>query len=161
MPATDIHWPADIVPAEAAVFGHNEYLMRASPSAVWAWLIRAGAWERWYSNCKRLRFRDGARGPDLSLGVRFTWITFGVPVDCTVTEFEPEYCLAWRGGGAGASGYHGWVIDPTPEGCRVVTEEAQTGLVPRLGAPLLRRLLVRAHQNWLECLADKASAGPP
>jgi hypothetical protein len=92
---------------------------------------------------------------------RFTWTTFNVRVDTTVVECVPSERLAWRGKTVGGTGYHGWVIERTAAGCRVVTEETQRGIVPSLARWYLRRGLLTQHQRWLEGLARAAVAGMP
>lgn len=72
-----------------------------------------------------------------------------------VTEFAPARRLAWSGSGPAAAGYHRWILTPTADGgCLVVTEEVQTGLLPRLAAGRLRRSLHTNHQRWLEGLVE-------
>ena len=154
-----VRWPAGLAPSRAAVYAHNELDIAASPDAVWAWLIAAPRWPELYANCKRLRIVDG--GDRLANGTRFTWWTFGVPVDTTVDGFEPHRYLAWTGRGLGARGHHVWLIAPTAAGCRVVTEETQVGFAPRVLAPWLRGALVRQHQRWLDGFARAAALGSP
>ena len=155
-----VRWPADAAPQGAAVYTYNEIDVAAPPAAVWAWLVRAPAWPSYYGNASNVRFPDGG-GPDLALGTRFTWRTFGVNVETTVTEWVPNERLAWRGKTLGGTGHHGWVIEPTAAGCHVVTEETQRGIVPMLGQWFLRRGLLTQHQRWLEGLKRMAESGPP
>lgn len=155
-----IRWPAGFEPSSCPVHTVNELTIDAPIEAAWAWLVRAGRWSEWYSNCKRLRFESGS-GPDLALATRFTWVTFGVRVDTTVREFEPPQRLAWEGRGLGARGYHAWLLRPTGRGCHVVTEEVQAGLAPSLARVGIRRGLLHYHQRWLEGLARRAEGGPP
>jgi hypothetical protein len=84
-----------------------------------------------------------------------------VRVETTVTECMAPERLAWRGKTFGGTGYHGWVIQRTAGGCRVITEETQRGIVPSLGRWFLRRGLLRQHQKWLEGLARVAARGVP
>lgn len=44
-------------------------------------------------------------------------------------------------------------------GCRVITEECQNGLVPKLAWWYLRPMLLRGHQNWVESLKRVAEGG--
>ncbi len=157
---TTVRWPDDARPEGAALHAVNVLEAEVTPEAVWPWLVRAARWSEWYANCRNLRF-EGGSGPDLHLGDHFTWRTFGVPVATVVTELVPFERLAWRGRGLGATGYHAWVIERAGTGVRLITEETQRGLVPRLGHPLLRRGLHRWHQRWLEGLARVARLGPP
>jgi len=153
-------WPAGLHPDEAPVYTRNALDISAPPGIVWTWLVRAARWPEWYGNCKNLKFVSEP-GPDLKPGTVFEWTTFGVRVRTRVEEFEPPSRLAWLGTGPGARGYHGWLIERTGEGCRVVTEETQRGIVPSLGRWFLQRALLRQHQIWLEGLARLARSGPP
>ncbi len=153
-------WPDGSGPNGAPVYTYNELDVAAPPERVWAWLVRVTAWPSYYDNASNVRFVDGG-GPDLALGTRFTWTTFNVTVDTTVTECEPHARLAWRGKTVGGGGYHGWVLLPSASGCRVVTEETQRGIVPSLGRWFLRRGLLTQHQRWLEGLARVAPGGMP
>ncbi len=153
-------WPADSRPEGAPVYTWNAIDVAAPPAPVWAWLVRAPRWPEYYDNASNVRFVAGG-GPDLTLGSRFTWTTFNVTVDTTVTECVAPERLAWRAKTFGGGGYHGWVIQPTASGCRVITEETQRGLVPSLGRWFLRRGLLTQHQRWLEGLARVAPGGMP
>jgi hypothetical protein len=155
-----VRWPADARPEGAPVYTYNELEVASPPERVWAWLVRATAWPSYYGNASNVRFVEGA-APDLRLGTRFTWTTFNVRVDTTVTELVPNERLAWRGKTLGGTGYHGWVIAPAPSGCRVVTEETQRGIVPSVARWYLRRGLLSQHQRWLEGLARVAAGELP
>ncbi|GAB4202046.1 MAG: SRPBCC domain-containing protein [Roseiflexaceae bacterium] len=157
---SQVLWPVDLRPDQADLYAVNSLRIAAAPEAVWAWLVRAASWPQWYANCRRLVFEDGP-GPDLRLGTRFSWTTFGARVHTTVEEYVPAQRLAWRGQGLGAEGYHGWVILPQPGGCLVITEEVQRGLVPRVARFLLQPAMLRQHQRWLEGLVAQAQSGPP
>ncbi len=161
MASPKINWPDGLRPSEAPVYTYNELTIPAQPAVVWAWLIRAAWWPQWYGNCHDVRFVAGD-GPDLGPDTHFTWKTFGLRVETVVKTFSPHEQLAWYGTGLlGAYGYHAWVIEPTADGCHVITEETQSGLIPSLGRLYLRRELLREHQNWLEGLAQMARQGLP
>ena len=122
-----VRWPAGMEPEGAPVYAYNELEMESVPEAVWAWLVRATLWPTWYSNARRVRIEG--EGQDLAKGLSFSWVTFGVPVKTRIEEWEPNERLAWSGEGLGFRGYHGWVIERTDTGCKVVTEETQRGAV--------------------------------
>jgi hypothetical protein len=131
---------------------------------VWRHLVRAEAWPEWFADCGSVRIEAGTRptsGPhaELGLGTRFRWTVLHVPVVTTVEECEPPTRLAWSGSGLGARAYHGWIIEPTPAGCRVVTEETQRGIGPSLLRWVLRPLLLYSQRRWLADLARVATAG--
>jgi hypothetical protein len=77
-----------------------------------------------------------------------------------VLVFEPPHELGWDAHGL-LFAYHGWLIEPDGAGCRVITEETQNGIVPRLAWWYLGPMLKRCHQNWIESQKSKAEAGEP
>jgi hypothetical protein len=127
---------------------------------VFAWLVHAERWPEWYGQCSRVRILAGP-APALGVGTRFRWTVLGVPVETVVEECDPPRRLAWSGTGLGAAAYHSWDVVPTPEGCRVVTEETQRGVGPSLLRAVLRPLLRYTQVRWLADLARTAVASPP
>lgn len=122
----NIHWPADVNPAKADAFVHNEIYIKASAKVVWENLVQAGEWPNWYSNSADIKI-EGSDAGQLQAGSVFTWKTFGFPIDSQVHEFVPGSRLGWYGGGTGIRAYHTWLIVPKGNGCEVVTEESQVG----------------------------------
>ena len=133
--SSQILWPNHYEPANCPVHVRNELAIAYPPEKVWAWLIRAQLWPTWYPNSANIQFLSG-QPPDLALGTKFRWKTFGVTIKSTVLEFAPYERLAWDAHGKGLDAYHAGLIQKTGEGCNVVTEEIQNGLVARLGKML-------------------------
>jgi uncharacterized protein YndB with AHSA1/START domain len=159
--AMSIVWPARFDPRRAPVHVRNEIRIDAECDRVWAWLIRAQAWPSWYPNAHGLRFEHG-HPPDLQLGTRFRWHTFGVRITSTVQEFVPPFRIGWDARGPGVDAYHAWLLEPDPRrGCRVLTEETQHGFLARLGHVLLPHRMYQGHALWLDRLRDQASRGLP
>jgi hypothetical protein len=142
-------WPTGYAPAEAALHVANSTACSAPAEAVWAWLVRPDRWHRFYGNARRIHPVDGP-WPELGLGSRFRWVTFGAPAISTVTEFQPPHRLAWSGGTLGVRAYHVWLLTPAGTGCHITTEETQRGPAARMLAPALRLMLSRQHQRWVE-----------
>jgi uncharacterized protein YndB with AHSA1/START domain len=155
-----IQWPSDFTPEAAPVAVRNEIEIAAPPERVWAWLIRATSWPTWYLNSKRVRRLNGT-GPDLTLGTRFHWWTFGLPITSEVREFVQNERLAWDASGPGVRAYHAWRLSPTPKGCHVLTEETQHGWAAQLNAFLMPKRMYEGHELWLESLRAKAEQGMP
>ena len=149
-----IRWPEAYAPGRVAASVSNEVLIAAPPQRVWEILIRAAEWPAWYPNSLSVDIDGG--GPDLSLGARFTWRTFGVRVTSTVREFTPFERIAWDGSAALLDVYHAWLIEPRDAGCRVLTEENQNGLVARAQAMFMPNRMFRGHRLWLERLKAMA-----
>jgi uncharacterized protein YndB with AHSA1/START domain len=153
MPPLWNRWPDDLGPDRSPVYTCNELEIEATPEAVWAHLIDAEAWPKFYANARDVRV-DGA-GALLAPGTVFTWKTFGLRVKTRVEVFEPPTALAWRGDQRIGRGMHTWTLEPTGSGCRVVTEEAQGGALPSIGRWYIRGALLRWHQRWLEGLSER------
>jgi uncharacterized protein YndB with AHSA1/START domain len=152
-------WPSGFEPENSSVYARNEIAIAAPAERVWRWLIRAARWPDWYSNSGRVKFLSGPE-PDLAAGTEFRWKTFGAIVRSKVLVFEPPHELGWDARGV-LRAYHGWLIEPATNGCRVVTEECQNGIVPSLAWWYLRPMLLRGHQNWVESLQRVAEGGEP
>jgi len=148
-------------PATTVVHARNEIEIGASPQRVWRWLVRGELWPQWCGNCASFTFTDGREGPDLAGGRKFNWRTFAKPVRSIVLVFEPFRELGWDARAIGLYAYHGWTLEESDAGCRVVTEETQRGLLPMIARWYLRRMLVRGHQGWLEDLRRVTEAGDP
>ena len=154
-----IHWPERYAPEKVAVRVSNEIAIAAPPATVWAWLIRASRWPAWYPNSSNVEIEGGAA--ELSPGATFAWRTFGVAVRSTVLEFVSNERIGWDGAGLMMDVYHAWLIEPSAGGCRVLTEEHQNGLGPRLQALVMPQRMFNGHALWLERLKAKAEAGAP
>jgi hypothetical protein len=144
-------FPAGQRPEESPIFARNELFIAAPAERIWEHLVRAASWPDFYDNAKDIDIEGGS--PDLALGTKFHWTTFGVRVHTTIGEFIPGRRLSWSGHALGSTAFHGWVITPVEGGCMVVTEETQQGFVPSVGRLFLRRGLLKWHQRWLEGLA--------
>jgi hypothetical protein len=155
-----IRWPNHFDPHNVPIHVRNEIEIAAPAEIVWAWLIRAQQWPNWYKNASNVRFLEGSP-PDLALGTRFTWKTFGIGIDSRVQEFVPFERIAWNGNAIGIHVYHAWLILRTLSGCKVITEESQHGVIARLSAKLFPNRMWKYHQIWLENLNRNALQGLP
>jgi len=154
-----INWPAKYSPEKTRVHIKNELEMDAKAEMAWAWLVRAPLWPTWYANSSNVVIEGG--GPDLRAGSTFYWRTFGASLTSKVEEFEPLERLAWSARGSGIDAYHAWLIEPTPSGCQVLTEETQNGWLVRVNSTLRPNHTHRWHQTWLEGLRAQAQKGAP
>jgi uncharacterized protein YndB with AHSA1/START domain len=154
-----IKWPDKFSPNRTAVHVRNEIDISAVPEVVWNWLVRADLWPTWYSNSSNVNIVGG--GSELKAGTNFTWRTFGINLKSKVEEFEPPERLAWSAYSFGVQAYHAWLIQKTPSGCHVTTEENQNGMMARLSSIFRQNNMSHYHQLWLERLRAKAISGPP
>ena len=153
-------WAAGFGPESSSVYARNEIVIAAPAERVWRWLIRAAKWPEWYSNSANVSFLSG-EPPDLALGTEFRWKTFGATITSRVIVFEPPLELVWDAHGV-LDANHGWIIEAdSGGGCRVITEECQNGILPKLAWWYLRPMLLRGHQKWIESLKRVAESGDP
>lgn len=157
IPDPRIVWPASHTPASAAVFAQNGIDIDASPEQVWSLLIDCVAWPKWYRHCSDVTILRG--GPQLTNQSQFRFKTLGFYFEPTIECFQPHRALSWSAKGpAGTSGAHAWYIAPRPGGCRVITEEAQKGLLLAIIGGQTRRRLLACHEDWLRALKSLAEA---
>lgn len=74
-------------------------------------------------------------------------------------EFIPQERLAWDAKALGVDAYHAWTLQPGTDGCRVLTEETQHGLVATVSHRLMPGRMHKYHQIWLEAL-ERQARGP-
>ena len=156
-PDPEIPWPQNHAPASAVVFAHNSVEIDASPQRVWDLLIDCVAWPRWYKRCSDVSMLKG--GSRLEAGAKFRFMTLRTYFEPDVATFDACRMLIWSAKGPlGTSGSHAWHIKPTATGCRVVTEEVQTGLLLRFVGGRIRGELVASHEDWVQSLKRLSEA---
>lgn len=152
-----IHFPPKYHPDNSPIFVHNEIEISAKPETVWNELIHAYHWNSYYKNAKGVRFLNNDT-QQLQADTQFKWTTFDMPLKSSVKEFDPFERLAWEALGFGIEAYHGWLIVPTAEGCKVITQETQHGFACRIGAIIFPNRMEKQHQLWLEGLKNTVEA---
>jgi Polyketide cyclase / dehydrase and lipid transport len=155
-----ISWPEEHTPERSAFHAVNELRIPAEPEVVFAWICRPDLWPTYYSNAKFIKHLGGP-WPEVELGSRFRWWSFGAFVTSQVVDYASPERIAWDAKVLGGRGYHGWVLQSEPDGTFVRTEETQKGPGIQVVKPALRPMMVRLHQRWLEGLAKVAAEGPP
>jgi hypothetical protein len=155
-----IVWPPGQSPASARVFAQNTIEIAATPEIVWSLLVNCVDWPSWYKHCADVSMPSG--GIVLAAHSKFRFKTLRFYFEPEVTVFEPVRMLVWSAKGpAGTSGAHAWLIEPTPGGCRVITEEAQKGLLLAVIGSHTQGVLLQSHQEWLRALKALAEARQP
>lgn len=145
----DIHWPAGFSPAEADLFAHNETDIDASCAIVWRHIAAAGDWSQWYPNGTHVTLPAGTKA--LEARTVFQWRTFGFDLESKIVEFEPIKRMGWFGYTPGKTPnfYHTWYLQPSSDGCHVVTEEVGRGPDARSFRQADEATLHRGHDLWL------------
>lgn len=162
-----IIWPDSYLPGTTENFASNETIVAGLAVAdVWPQLDNTDAWPTYYSNASEIRFHDGS-GPRLSAGARFSFKTFGFPVEAEVTEYTPPADgqparVAWHGWVEGDAAsrldvHHAWLFEDLPGGrVRVLTQETQKGKPAEALAKTRPNPMINGHQEWIDGIVDAA-----
>ncbi|WP_373324758.1 SRPBCC domain-containing protein [Reticulibacter mediterranei] len=161
---SEIIWPERYTPGTTDNFVSNEIIVAGlTVATVWLCLSNTAAWPTYYSNVSDIRFHDA--GPELHLGARFQFTTFGFLVEAEVMEYEPPADnkparLAWHGWIDGSAetalnAYHAWLLEDLFGGrVRILTQESQIGKPAQEMARTKPNPMLNAHQEWIEGLAN-------
>lgn len=150
-----IHWPDKFNPKGSDFYVHNEIEINASPAQVWQLLIQAKNWRNWYDGIQHIQFEDTTQ-QNLAKETQVFWNSMGQSLNNTVVEYVPNERLAWQFNETNIQGHHAWLITPTENGCKVITDESQTGKLARLQKIFLPRKLMKQHDKWLRLLKQEA-----
>ncbi|MBA4028077.1 MAG: SRPBCC domain-containing protein [Planctomyces sp.] len=155
--ADAIAWPEAYKPELATFTITNSVLISAPPEAVWDQLIHAESWPNWYSGATNVVV-EGSTGGKLQEGSTINWTTMDQDLVTKVVEFVPPYRMGWESRQSTLKAYHAWLLIPTAEGTRVVTDESQFGLLAHLQRIFLPNKLRKLHDEWLAVLKQRAEA---
>lgn len=150
-----INWPANYEPSKSRFYVHNEIEINASPENVWNILIDASQWESWYGGAKDVSFVN-PEDSHLNANSVFNWKTMGLKLQTVVQQYEPCRLLAWESKKKSIQGYHVWLIVPTAQGCKVITDESQNGWLTFFEKMFQGKKLKKLHDVWLTELKKKA-----
>ncbi len=154
---TRINWPEQYTPERATFYVKNEIDIDASPEMVWQVIIEAESWPEWYEGAFGVTVADSDDGV-LRSDSSFTWKTMGFWFTSVIHEYDPPTRLAWESRRSDLKAYHAWLIIPTGDGCRVITEESQFGLLANLQNLFQPNKLRRLHDVWLADIKERAEA---
>jgi hypothetical protein len=142
---------------DAPATASAETLIRAPLDRIWAVLTDIEQWTEWNPAVTRVEMR----GP-LTPGTVFRWKAGGLPVVSTLREVEPKRHLAWTGRSLTIRAIHVWTLAVQDEGVCVRTEESFDGLIVRLLAGPMQRMLATSLEEGLSALkaeCERRAAG--
>lgn len=157
-----IEWPEKYLPGTTDNFCSNEVIVKGLPvKKAWDALIHPMLWSDYYSNSSDIEFRDKTKGDTLHAGCRFSFKTFGFPIEAEIIEFvEPVDGrvgrLAWHGWAEGDAEHrldvvHAWLIETLPGNrTRILTQESQIGKPAQELAKQVPNPMINGHQAWLD-----------
>ena len=152
-----INWPPAYEPSKSKFFVHNEIEVDAPPQVVWEILTAAESWPDWYKGAQNVVVRPVSKGV-LKENSVFTWKTMGLDFESTIKEFVPYSRLSWESQKKSIQGYHAWLIVPTAQGCKVITDESQNGWLTFFEKIFQPNKMRKLHDVWLLEIKKKAEA---
>jgi uncharacterized protein YndB with AHSA1/START domain len=155
VPADQINWPTEYAPQISTFTISNSISISAPPQIVWDELIRAEAWPQWYKGAANVKVENSEDGI-INEGSTITWQTMDQNLVTKVVEFVPPYRMGWESRQSTLKAYHAWLLIPTAEGTKVVTDESQYGLLAYLQRIFLPNKLRNLHDVWLSELKVRA-----
>lgn len=157
LPYSDkINWPEGYKPAESGFFIHNEIDIKASPQVVWDIFIHAAKWPEWHKKAEGIKLLNSPDGKFNSASV-FIWNPAG-KFTSTIKEFNPPYNIAWLGetDNNKMTVYNAWMIIPTKDGCKVVSNETQNGPKTKMEKIFVPNMVSKNIEKWLVRLKEQA-----
>lgn len=144
-----INWPDGYKPSESDFFIHNEIDINASPQVVWDIFINAAKWPEWHKKAEGIKLLNSPDGKLNSSSV-FIWQPAG-KFTSKIKEFNPPYNIAWYGetDNKNMTIYNAWMIIPTKEGCKVVSDESQNGPKTKLEKIFAPNMVRKDIKGWL------------
>lgn len=132
---------------DAPAIASAELFIRAPLNVVWLVLTNIHDWSQWNPDVRHVDMR----GP-LAPGTEFRWKNGGTSIVSLIQDLEPERRIAWTGRTLGIRAAHIWTLTEQAGGVLVRTEESFDGLIVRLFARPMRRMLASSLQNGLNAL---------
>lgn len=151
-----INWPEGFKPAESDFFIHNEIDIKASPEMVWDIFINAGKWPQWHKKAEGIQLLNSPEGK-LNPSSVFIWSPAG-KFTSTIKEFKPPYNIAWLGetDNKKMTVYNAWMIIPTKDGCKVISNETQNGPKTKMEKIFAPNMVSKSIGQWLLRLKEQA-----
>jgi hypothetical protein len=151
-----INWPEGFKPTESDFFIHNEIDIKASPQVVWDIFINTAKWPELNKKAEGIKLLNSPDGKLNSSSV-FIWSPAG-KFTSTIKEFRPPYNVAWLGetDNKKITIYNAWMIIPTAEGCKVISDESQNGPKTRMEKIFAPNMVRKDLHNWLIKLKEQS-----
>lgn len=156
-----VKWPNEFNPEKAKWYVYNEIEINAKPEVVWDILIDAKKWHTFYKGVQSpVAFLD-TTSSTLKNEMAFKMHTMGLRLVPVMKEFVPNERMAWEVRRKNLTAYHAWVIVPTPNGCRLITPEAQNGFLTFMQKVFQPNKLLKLHDTWLKLIKARAEETIP
>lgn len=142
----------EVNPSAPAV-GASEALIHAPIDIVWQVLSDFEGWPTWNPSVSFIQLN----GP-FEVGMTFVWVAGGSKIVSRVEEIEPPHRLVWSGTTWGIRAIHVWNLAERDAGTHVHTTESFEGLVAKLFAGRMKKMLAEALSQGTSALKEASEA---
>jgi hypothetical protein len=132
---------------KAPAIANADALVDAPLDVVWSVLTNIKEWSRWNPEVEYVDME----GP-LKPGTEFRWKAGGALIVSELQEVEPKRRIVWTGKILGIRAVHVWTFAEQTDGVLVHTVETFDGLLARLFAKSMRRMLASTLSKSMEAL---------
>lgn len=139
---------------KAPVLAKAEILIDAPAEKVWAVLTDLRNWPSWNPEVSEVSMY-GEFEPETD----FRWKASGVTILSRLQEIKPHNRILWTGKSPGIRATHLWCFDESGAMTRVRTEECLEGLLARLLAGPLNRMIAESLEKGLISLKRECEGG--
>jgi hypothetical protein len=138
---------------KAPAVGTAEATINAPVETVWGVLTDFENWPAWNESVSKIH----VDGP-LEVGMSFRWKAGGSRIRSRVEEIDPLRTLAWSGKSLGIRAIHVWRFEAHGGTTRAYTSESFDGLLAKLMAGSLTKMLKQALAQGLQALKKEAES---
>ena len=128
-----------------------EIVANAPIQRVWDIETDLNRWGEWNSDIESMEVRGS-----IGKGTVFVWKAGGISIESTITEFEPNTKIAWKGKTIGIDAYHEWKFTRRGDSTYIYTEEKFTGVLPWLMPGTMRNQIDKALKHGVQVLKKAA-----
>ena len=135
----------------APVTAAGEIDVAADREVIWELMAAIDRWPDWNPDIKAASLQG-----ELAQGSKFSWKAGPGTINSTILQLQRPQIIAWTGSTLGIKAIHVWRLESIGEKTRVITEESWEGLLPRLLARQMKRMLQRSINSGLLHLKAEA-----
>ena len=133
-----------------------EIVANAPIKRVWEIETDLDNWSNWNSDIESMEVKG-----DIGVGTVFVWKAGGITIESTITEYEPNTRIAWKGKTFGIDAYHIWNFTARGDTTHISTEEKFKGILPWLLPGTMRDQIDKALKHGVQVLKNAAENSSP
>lgn len=133
-----------------------EIVANAPIQKVWQIETDFANWSDWNSDIESMDVKG-----DIGVGTVFVWKAGGITIESTITEYQPNTRIAWKGKTFGIDAYHVWNFTDNGDSTHISTEEEFTGILPWFLPGTMRGKIDNALKHGVQVLKNAAENTSP